>query len=1020
MTAPNVLNQKWLSDVELLDFQIEQSESLNPANVQKYFTSIASPQTKSSLSEGILNHISQELQETIPWFLSQMPPLYLWSTSQRAIMDDVLEIISGKVLSEKQLAERHSAETQTVTLIASGENSSSSVRIAPYLSRYPAKMLRLFNSLDKKMGLCEIYQAPNDNENHHEKEPLLEKWAILKKALASKTLPEKDLIISKFDKEYVQIASVKQMLLAVEAIQYCRDNENSYVNLTSIFDEESKQYRTRVDIGLKNFPANVAVEYIIGIFNRYHFQVRRILANEVVINPQEKYTVIHLVTATPSGEIITDQLKPWGKTLKSLKALSYVDHGDECSNLLLGEHPYSINESNLIRAIANWVHIFLTKQNPYYYSFDRVSKIILNNPLHLNLFIQYFRSRFDPRFKGDREKDSQVIIENINSIFKEIIDPVEKNILKESVNFLTHILKTNYFMVSKGGLTFRLNPECLNKNDYPEMPFGIFYMIGRNFRAFQVRYRDISRGGMRVVLPKTSGDYDNALAGLFDEVNGLASAQQLKNKDIPEGGSKCVMVVKPGANKNDAVKAAVSGLLDLININSETGKLSEDIIDYYGKDEIIYLGPDENLTDDLIVWIIQHALHRKYKYAYAFMSSKPDFGINHKTYGVTSEGVNVYVDNVLRYLGLQNSTFRVKMTGGPDGDVAGNEMNILYREYGERCHLVSVADGFGAAFDPNGLAWPEILRLFHENKSIAEFNPEKLSSDPKAFVILANTKENMKIRDNLYATVEAEIFIPGGGRPYTVKDSNWDKFLLANGKPSALAIVEGANIFFTKEARQKLVDAGAIVIKDSSANKAGVSCSSYEIIACLTLSPSEFAEIKDTYVGQVLNIIRQNADKEAKLLFREWLRNKLSTDLVKLSYEVSSEINFAKDILLEKLNHLSDDQLNESQYKYVLLKHCPAILVEKYENRIVDLLPRAHKIAIISAYMASHLVYKEGLNWLDSMHPDQIFKIALDYMKAERSIEKMVEQIEDSALLYKTEIADILRAAGAKHLASHG
>ena len=55
-------------------------------------------------------------------------------------------------------------------------------------------------------------------------------------------------------------------------------------------------------------------------------------------------------------------------------------------------------------------------------------------------------------------------------------------------------------------------------------------MIGRNFRAFQVRYRDISRGGMRVVLPRNSGDYENALAGIFDEVNGLASAQQLKIK----------------------------------------------------------------------------------------------------------------------------------------------------------------------------------------------------------------------------------------------------------------------------------------------------------------------------------------------------------------------------------------------------------------------------------------------------------------------------------------------------------
>ncbi len=379
MTAPNVLNQKWLSDVELLDFEIEQSDSLMPENVAKFFTSITSNQMKVTLTDGILNDISKELQETIPWFLSQMPPLYLWSTSQKAIMDDILEIISGKVLSEKQMAERHSAVTQTVTLIASGEHSSSTTRIAYVLSRYPAKIIRIFTSLDKKMGLCEVYQAPYSSEGMLDNTHTAEKLNAFRKALSNKPKKDVESLISILDKDYVKIASVKQMLLAAEAVTYCTENENSYVNLTTIFDEQSNQHRARIDIGLKNFPVNAAVEYIIGIFNRYNFQVRRILANEICINSQEKYTVIHLITATPTGEMITDKMKAWGKTVKSLKALSYVDHGDECSNLLQGDSPFSINESNLVRAVANWVHIFLTKQNPYYYSFDRVSKIILNH-----------------------------------------------------------------------------------------------------------------------------------------------------------------------------------------------------------------------------------------------------------------------------------------------------------------------------------------------------------------------------------------------------------------------------------------------------------------------------------------------------------------------------------------------------------------------------------------------------------------------------------------------------------------
>jgi glutamate dehydrogenase len=241
---------------------------------------------------------------------------------------------------------------------------------------------------------------------------------------------------------------------------------------------------------------------------------------------------------------------------------------------------------------------------------------------------------------------------------------------------------------------------------------------------------------------------------------------------------------------------------------------------------------------------------------------------------------------------------------------------------------------------------------------------------------------------------------------------------LPSGRPSSLAIVEGANIFFTKEARQKIVDCGVVVIKDSSANKAGVSCSSYEIIACLTILPEEFAEIKDIYVKQVLQIIRHNADQEAKLLFREWLKNKNNTDLVKLSYEISTEINQAKDILLDKLNQLKDEELVVDKFNFVLFKHCPPILVEKYKDRILNRLPRAHKIAILSAHMASHVIYREGLNWLESMHPDQIFKVALDYIEAERDIEKMVAELANSSISFKNEIMEVLKASGAKHLAS--
>lgn len=54
-----------------------------------------------------------------------------------------------------------------------------------------------------------------------------------------------------------------------------------------------------------------------------------------------------------------------------------------------------------------------------------------------------------------------------------------------------------------------------------------------------------------------------------------------------------------------------------------------------------------------------------------------------------------------------------------------------------------------------------------------------------------------------------------------------------------------ANLFTTTEARKLLFDeAGVVFVKDSSANKCGVICSSFEIISSMLMASEEFKENK--------------------------------------------------------------------------------------------------------------------------------------------------------------------------------
>lgn len=67
----------------------------------------------------------------------------------------------------------------------------------------------------------------------------------------------------------------------------------------------------------------------------------------------------------------------------------------------------------------------------------------------------------------------------------------------------------------------------------------------------------------------------------------------------------------------------------------------------------------------------------------------------------------MFLDVALMEMGMHPSQrpegFTVKLTGGPDGDVAGNMIKIMHREYGSAVRVVGLADATGCAEDPDGL-----------------------------------------------------------------------------------------------------------------------------------------------------------------------------------------------------------------------------------------------------------------------------------------------------------------------------
>jgi glutamate dehydrogenase len=318
-----------------------------------------------------------------------------------------------------------------------------------------------------------------------------------------------------------------------------------------------------------------------------------------------------------------------------------------------------VTRGEIITAFCSMMHPIMAKENNIAYS-----KASILETMTKERFIPFsasvadlFLARFNPKTKLSNSEFEKQCAELEQSIKADVEEPVAATLLLKMIDIVKHTLKTNVYMTDRYALGLRLDPRIMLGSGEDEedtvLPYGIVFVHGRRFNGYHVRFRDISRGGLRLVTPRSQELMALESARHYDECYGLAFAQQLKNKDIPEGGSKAVCLIDTmgisDESKNfvmrKSVKAFVDSVLDLIVQTEET---KEHIVDLFGKKEVLYLGPDEQVIPEDIDWVIQRAAYRGYETPGAFMSSKPRAGINHKVYGVTSEGVNVYLDVALR------------------------------------------------------------------------------------------------------------------------------------------------------------------------------------------------------------------------------------------------------------------------------------------------------------------------------------------------------------------------------------
>ncbi|CCU76728.1 NAD(+)-specific glutamate dehydrogenase/putative NAD-specific glutamate dehydrogenase [Blumeria hordei DH14] len=548
----------------------------------------------------------------------------------------------------------------------------------------------------------------------------------------------------------------------------------------------------------------------------------------------------------------------------------------------------------------------------------------------------------------------------------------EELVMNAFRTFNNALLKTNFYTPTKVALSFRLDPSFLPKIEYPQPLYGMFLVIGSEFRGFHLRFRDIARGGIRIVKSRNREAYSINARRMFDENYGLANTQQRKNKDIPEGGSKGVILLN--AQHQDKSRVAfekyIDSIVDLLIPASSPG-IKNPIVDLYGRQEILFMGPDEN-TADLVDWATEHARKRGAPWWKSFFTGKsPKLGgIPHDAYGMTTLSVREFVTGIYRKCNLDPSQVRKMQTGGPDGDLGSNEILLSNEKY------TSIVDGSGVLVDPLGIDHEELIRLAKQRSMISQFDTSKLSQEGYRVLIDENDVKlpNGEMISNgtvfrntfhLRKTGLTDCFVPCGGRPESIDLTTVNK-IIQNGKSTIPYIVEGANLFIAQDAKIRLEEAGCILFKDASANKGGVTSSSMEVLASLSFDDEGFEEhmCVDTmgnapefykaYVKEVQEKIRENARLEFEAIWRESKETKV------LKSRLSDTLSIAITNLDEELQ-MTELWNNNELRRSVLADALPKLLLSKIGlDLIIQRVPDSYLRAIFGSYLASRFVYKYG------------------------------------------------------------
>jgi glutamate dehydrogenase len=207
-------------------------------------------------------------------------------------------------------------------------------------------------------------------------------------------------------------------------------------------------------------------------------------------------TMLRMHVSPVEGTTATDET--FQVLVRELKRCKWLDLST--MDLVFDQYPWlGVKRGEIITAMCSLMHPIMSKENALVYSKANILETVTKERYinHAADIADLFLERFNPKTERMSEDELRGRCTEIRKAIEEDVeDTTASELLLKMLDCVCHTLKTNIYMEDRYALGLRLDPRIMG--EYREVPFGVVFVHGRRFNAYHTRFRDISRGGLRL------------------------------------------------------------------------------------------------------------------------------------------------------------------------------------------------------------------------------------------------------------------------------------------------------------------------------------------------------------------------------------------------------------------------------------------------------------------------------------------------------------------------------------------